>query len=109
MSLSPGYCLGSPEGDKTWRLQDFPMRRPLLLESHHISTSFLIALHLAPEPSSLAGKDKCKPHLPVRMDHITHKEWVPGTEDGFGDSGGVGVVYLPGVMGSALELVAFTF
>lgn len=40
-SLSPGYCLDSPKGDKTWRLQDFPMLTPLLLESSYISTPSL--------------------------------------------------------------------
>lgn len=37
-----------------------------------------------------------------------NKEWAPGAEAGFGDSGGMGVVYLPGVTGIALELAAFT-
>lgn len=53
------------------------------------STSLLISLLLAPEPSNLAGKDKCKPCVPTPMDLITRQQF-PGAEtiSGFGRRSG---------------------
>lgn len=77
-----------PEGDKTRRLQDFSQEEASATWVPPLLTSLLISFHLAPEPSSLAGKDKCDSHLPISMDHITrtrfqgqrmdlgiHEEW----------------------------------
>lgn len=45
---------------------------------------------------------------PPRQYGSHNKAQFPATEGGFGDSGEVGVVYLPGVMGLVLKLPAFS-